>query len=120
MNEIKIMGNLGRDPELRYTQQGTPVLNFSLAYNEKQKGGEKKTHWFKILAWSKTAERFGQVLKKGDRVIVSGRVLNNSWTDKEGAVRLETQIHAAQIYPVTFPKDGPTAPEQEEDFFGHS
>lgn len=101
MNEIKIIGNLGRDPEIRYTGTGTPVMNFSLAHNELRKEREPVTHWFKVLVWGKRAERLAQSgLMKGQRVIVCGRIVNNQWTDKDGAVRVETQIHANQIYKI--------------------
>ncbi len=101
MNEIKIMGNLGRDPELRYTGQGTPVLSFSLAHTERSKNREPRTQWFRVLLWGKLAEWFGETrLHKGQRVIVFGRIEQNQWEDKEGVKRMEVQIHANQVYTV--------------------
>ena len=101
MNEIKIMGNLGRDPELRYTGQGTPVLSFSLAHTERPKDREPRTQWFRVLIWGKLAERFSESrLRKGQRVIVFGRIEQNQWEDKDGAKRMEVQIHANQLYVV--------------------
>jgi single-strand DNA-binding protein len=101
MNEIKIMGNLGRDPELRYTGQGTPVLSFSLAHTDRPKNREPRTQWFRVLMWGKMAEWFGASgLRKGQRVIVFGRIDQNQWEDKDGAKRVEVQIHANQLYVV--------------------
>jgi len=117
MNHIRMIGNLGRDPELRYTGQGVPVLNFSMAHTERFKDKEPRTHWFRVLLWGKTAERFAASgLHKGQRVMVFGKVLINEWEDKDGARRSETQIHANQLY-LLASFDQPEQQESRSDSF---
>lgn len=70
---LTIVGNLGRDPEMRYMADGTPVVNFSLAVNQPTKGG-KATMWVRVTAWGKTAENCNQYLTKGSQVLVEGRL----------------------------------------------
>ena len=90
-NKVILVGNLGRDPELRYTPQRTPVCNFSMATSEKRKDkdGEQteNTTWFKITLFGRQAETAAQYLAKGLPIYIEGRLKLSEWTDKEGKTR---------------------------------
>jgi single-strand DNA-binding protein len=100
-NKIIIVGNLGRDPELRYTPQGTPVCNFSVATNERWRdtGGEtqERTTWFRVATWRKLAEVANQYLKKGSQVYVEGRLAVREYTDRDGVLRTSLEVNATDI-----------------------
>jgi single-strand DNA-binding protein len=100
-NKIIVVGNLGRDPELRYTPQGTPVCHFSVATNERRKGpgGEPQdiTTWFKITVWNKQAETVSRYLTKGRMVYVEGRLHVSEWSDKEGKQRQTLEVTASDV-----------------------
>lgn len=100
-NKIILVGNLGRDPELRYTAQGTPVCSFSLATNERKKdrSGESQdvTTWFRVTLWNRLAETASQYLTKGQSVYVEGRLRLEEWTDKEGKTRQSLEVHATDM-----------------------
>jgi single-strand DNA-binding protein len=100
-NKIIIVGNLGRDPELRYTSQGTPVCSFSVATNErrKDKSGEPQdiTTWFKITVWGRQAETVSQYLTKGRRVYLEGRLHVDEYTDREGKQRWSLEVNATDV-----------------------
>ncbi len=89
INTVTIVGNLGNDPEIRYTAQGVPVANFNIAVNEnyKNKEGEKvkKTHWFKVTAFQRLAEIVGEYCAKGSKVGIRGQLTQRTWQDAEGA-----------------------------------
>ena len=91
------IGNLGKDPEIRYTQGGDAIANFSIACTESWKDkqtGEKKemTEWVRITVFGKLAEICGQYLKKGSQVYIEGSLRTRKWTDKEGVERYTTEI----------------------------
>jgi single-strand DNA-binding protein len=100
-NKIIIVGNLGRDPELRYTPQGTAVCNFSVATNEKKrdKGGDMQdvTTWFRVTLWSKQAETASKYLTKGSPIYVEGRLRVEEWTDRDGKTRYTLEVHATDM-----------------------
>lgn len=100
-NKIILVGNLGRDPELRYTPQGTPVCSFTLATNErrKDKAGENQdvTTWFKVTLWSRQAETAAQYLAKGRPVYIEGRLRVEEWTDRDGRQRHTLEVHATDM-----------------------
>ena len=87
VNKVILLGNLGKDPELKYTPQGTPVAKFSLATNDrfKDKDGnwQDRTEWHNITAWARTAEIAGEYLKKGSKVYIEGSLRTHSWDDKQ-------------------------------------
>jgi single-strand DNA-binding protein len=101
-NKVIIVGNLGRDPEMRYTPQGTPVCTFTIATNErrKDKAGEQQdiTTWFKVTVWGKQAETVSQYLTKGRSVYVEGRLHVEEWTDKEGKPRHTLEVNASDVH----------------------
>lgn len=98
VNKVILVGRLGRDPELKYTQQGTPVVKFSLATDEQwtDKNGEKqrRTEWHNIVAWSKLAEICQKYLVKGKLVFIEGRLQTQTWDDPEGKKHSRTEIRA--------------------------
>ena len=98
VNKVILVGNLGADPELRYTATGTAVANFRIATNERwnDKNGEaqERTEWHNIVAWNKLGEICGKYLKKGRSVYVEGRLQTRSWEDQAGNKRYTTEIVA--------------------------
>jgi single-strand DNA-binding protein len=100
-NKIILVGNLGKDPELRYTPQGTAVCNFSLATNEKRrdKAGEMQevALWFKVTLWGKQAEVASKYLTKGSPVYVEGRLRVEEWTDRDGNNRHTLEVNGSDI-----------------------
>ncbi len=101
VNKVILIGNLGKDPEVRYLPSGDAVANISIATTEtwKDKGGEKqeKTEWHRVSMFSKLAEIAGEYLKKGSQVYIEGRLETRKWTDKEGHERYSTEIRADRM-----------------------
>jgi single-strand DNA-binding protein len=101
VNRVILVGNLGRDAELRYTGGGSPVAKFSMATTETYKGrdGEKKeeTEWHRINLWGKSAETLAQYLTKGKQVYVEGRLKTQKWKDKEGNDRTSVEVTADKV-----------------------
>jgi len=101
VNKVILIGNLGRDPELKYTRGGDPVCNFTLATNEQwtDKAGAKqeRTEWHRIVVWGKQAEVCGQYLKKGRQAYIEGSLTTREWSDKDGNKRTTTEIKAQRV-----------------------
>ena len=101
VNKVILIGNLGRDPELRYTKSGQAVANFSLATNERwtdmEGGQQERTEWHRIVAWGKTGELCAQYLAKGRTCYVEGRLQTREYEDKEGIKRYTTEIVAQNV-----------------------
>ena len=101
-NKIILVGNLGRDPELRYTPQGTPVCSFSLATNERRKDrntGENNdiTTWFRVTLWGRQAETASQYLQRGRPVYIEGRLRVEEYTDRDGNKRHSLEVNATDM-----------------------
>ena len=100
-NKIIVVGYLGRDPELRYTSDGTPVCNFSVATTERRKDrqGEMQdvTTWFRVNVWRRQAEVANQYLKKGKLVYIEGRLTQSEYQDREGQTRTSLEIQATDL-----------------------
>jgi single-strand DNA-binding protein len=96
LNKVLLIGNLGKDPEVRYTASGTAVASFSLATSEKfkNKSGEweEKTEWHNITLWARLAEVAGEYLAKGKTICVEGRLQTRKWQDRDGKDRYTTEI----------------------------
>jgi single-strand DNA-binding protein len=97
VNKVILIGNLGKDPEVKVTPSGTPVAKFSLATNEryKDKAGQwqDRTEWHNLVAWQRTAEIIGEYVKKGSKIYVEGRLQTSSWDDKTtGEKKYRTEI----------------------------
>jgi single-strand DNA-binding protein len=101
LNKIMLIGNLGRDPEMNYTQNGTALTKFSLAVSRSYKtnSGEKRdeTEWFNIVVWDKLAEVCNQYLHKGSKVYIEGRVAQRKYTDKNGIERNVFDVIASDM-----------------------
>jgi single-strand DNA-binding protein len=101
INKVILIGNLGRDPETRYTTDGAAVTNVTLATTDvwKDKGGEKqeRTEWHRVVFFGRLAEIASEYLKKGSPVYVEGRLQTRKWTDKEGQERYTTEIVASDM-----------------------
>jgi single-strand DNA-binding protein len=133
VNKVILIGHLGADPEIRYTQGGAPVANLRLATNESwtNKNGQKeeRTEWHRVVVWGKLAELAGQYLTKGRQVYVEGRLQTRSWDDKDGQKKYSTEIVGQTIQflggagekrveTTSFPVDLPPPPDglsSEED-----
>ena len=101
INKVILIGNLGADPEVRYTPGGTAVANFRIATNEvwNDKTGQRqeRTEWHRIVAWGKTAENCGEFLAKGRSVLVEGKLQTREWTDKENHKNWTTEVVASNV-----------------------
>lgn len=102
VNKVILIGNLGKDPEIKYTPSGTPVAKFTLATNEryKDKAGEwqDRTEWHNVVAWQRLAEIVGEYLKKGSKAYIEGRLQTSSWEDKQsGEKKYRTEIIAQDL-----------------------
>ncbi len=101
LNKVMLIGRLGQDPEIRYTQDGTPVATLSVATNSPIKRGdtwEEETEWHRVVAWRRLAEVAGEYMNKGTLVYVEGRLKTRSWEDRDGNKRWTTEIVARDIF----------------------
>ncbi len=101
VNKVILVGNLGKDPEVRYTQTGSAVANFSIAtseqWNDRDGKRQERTEWHNIVVWGKQAEHCGQYLSKGRQVFIEGSIRTRSYDDKSGNKRYITEIIAQRI-----------------------
>ncbi|MEP7198521.1 MAG: single-stranded DNA-binding protein [Chloroflexota bacterium] len=101
LNKVMLIGNLGRDPEMRYTPSGKPVTAFSLAVNRSwtTADGERRdeTEWFNVVAWSELAEVCNKFLRKGERVYIEGRLQTRSWESPDGQKHSRTEVVAHEL-----------------------
>jgi single-strand DNA-binding protein len=120
LNKIMLIGNLGKDPELNVTQDGTPVTKFSLAVNRKYKAssGEQKeeTEWFNIVAWRQLAEICERYLHKGSKVYIEGRLMQRKYTDREGLQRTAVEVIANDMQMLDPKQAGAPATEASDPF----
>jgi len=98
VNKVILIGNLGRDPEVRYTPSGQAVAKFPMATKEQWKSKEgtksERTEWHRIVAWGRLGEICGEYLKKGSQVYIEGRLQTSSWEDREGVKKYSTEVVA--------------------------
>jgi single-strand DNA-binding protein len=102
LNKVLLIGNVGRDPEMRYLQSGEPVTTFSVATNRRWTGGDgqprEETEWHNVVAWRKLAEQCNEFLSKGRKVYIEGRLQTRSWDDQAtGQKRFRTEIVADRM-----------------------
>ncbi len=101
INKAILIGNLGADPEIRYTQSGTQVATFRLATTERWKGQDgqmqENTEWHRVVAWGRLAEICGEYLNKGSKVYIEGRIQTRKWQDQDGNDRYTTEIVAREM-----------------------
>jgi single-strand DNA-binding protein len=125
LNKVMLIGNLGKDPEVRYTPGGQAVANFNIATNESwtDKAGQKqeRTEWHRIVVWGKAAELCGEYLSKGRQVYIEGKLQTREWTNKEGQKQYSTEVVASPVGGVVFLSGGdrkPGGPRTGGDDFG--
>lgn len=103
LNKVLILGNVGKDPEIRYTANGSAQTTFSVAANRNYQRPdgewEKETEWFSIVTWNKLAERMAQNVQRGDRVYVEGRLHTRSWDGPDGKRQYRTEVVADRVLP---------------------
>ena len=101
VNKVILIGNLGRDPELRYTQSGIPVATLNVATSWRRKGQDgqlqEQTEWHRVVAWQKLAELCNEYLSKGSKIYVEGRLQTRKWQDQNGNDRYTTEVVAQEI-----------------------
>src|SRR6478736_1446035 len=101
VNKVILVGNLGRDAELRYTPGGAPVATLNLAttemWNDKAGQRQEKTEWHRVVLWGKTAESLNEYLTKGKQIYVEGRLQTRQWDDKDGNKRYTTEIRGDRV-----------------------
>lgn len=101
LNKCLIIGNLGKDPEMRYTPSGQAVTQFTVATNRRWKGQndewQEETEWFRVVVWAQQAERVAERLRKGNKVFVEGRIQTRQWEDQTGQKRYTTELVANQV-----------------------
>lgn len=117
LNKVLIMGNLGADPELAYTQGGQPVAHFNVATNEvwtdRDGNRQERTEWHRVTVWGKQAEHCKEYLRKGRTVFVEGRLRTRQWEDRQGQKRFTTEIVAQNVQ--FMGGAGPGRPQAEEN-----
>lgn len=96
VNKVILVGRLGRDPEMKYLDNGTAICNVSVATSKKIKG-EERTEWHRVVAFGKCGELIGEYLSKGAQAYLEGELRTRKWTDKEGADRYTTEVVADQV-----------------------
>jgi single-strand DNA-binding protein len=120
LNKVMIIGNLGRDPEMRYTPSGRPVTSFSVVTTRTWTSGEGERHeeseWFNVVAWGNLAEICSQYLKKGQQVYVEGRLQTRGWEDEEGKKHYRTEVVASEMIVLGDRRGGPSSePDHDEE-----
>ncbi len=104
LNKAMIIGNLGRDPEMRYTPSGQAVTQFTVAVNRNYKdhdgAWQEETEWFRVVAWGPLAERTAEYLRKGRKVFVEGRLQTRQWEGQDGQKRYTTELVANTVTPL--------------------
>ena len=119
MNKTMVIGNLGNDPEIRYTQNEIPVATFSVATTERWKDAEgnrqERTEWHRIVAWRQLADVCGAHLRKGDKVFIEGKLQTRKWEDQDGNTRYTTEIVARDLEMLGGRQDGAGSPPKGDN-----
>lgn len=120
VNKVTLLGNVGRDPEIKFTGSGTAVANFSIATSErfKDKSGEwaDRTEWHTLVAYARTAEIVRDYVQKGSKLYIEGRLQTRSWDDKEGRKVYRTEIIVTDIALLSGREERQTEPARRDDF----
>lgn len=123
LNQVQLIGRVGKDPEVRYLPNGDPVVNLSIATSEKWKDkatGETKeaTEWHRINAFGKLAEIIGQYVKKGSLVFVQGKIMTRKWADQSGQEKYSTEIRIDTLKMLGDKKEGGATQPSQQDASG--
>ncbi len=97
INKVEILGRVGMDPEMRYTQGGTAVTRLRLATDRYRRNGEDTTDWHTVVVWGNQGEAVNRYVARGQRVYVAGRLAQNSWEGDDGQRRYSTEVHASEV-----------------------
>jgi len=121
LNKIMLIGNVGSDPEMRYTPNGKAVTSFRMATNYRYAGSDREqreeTEWFRVSVWGRQAESCNQFLSKGKRIYVEGRLRSRSWEGQDGQMRTSLEVSANRVIfldrvaPVSLPEEGELEPQ---------
>ena len=118
LNKMTVIGNLGTDPEMRYTPNGNPVTSFRIAttrvYTSADGERQQDTEWFTVVAWNQLAELCNQYLSKGRRAYVDGRLHSHSWEGSDGQTRYRNEIIADRVLFLDRQPTGPSTTEDQE------
>ncbi|MCD6118336.1 single-stranded DNA-binding protein [bacterium] len=113
LNKILLIGNVGKDPEIRYVAEGVPVCKFPLAtterYTDKSGNQQERTEWHNIVLWRKTAEIANEYVRKGKQVYIEGKISTNTWTDAENQKHYRTEVVARQLILLGRRDDAPSS-----------
>tara|TARA_R110002110_G_scaffold30588_22_gene108230 strand:- start:353 stop:847 length:495 start_codon:yes stop_codon:yes gene_type:complete len=115
VNKQTVLGNLGRDPELRYTQAGKAICRLNVATSEswgRGEGRKEKTTWHRLVLWDKIAETAARLLRKGDKIYAEGRTETDEYTDKEGIKRWSTEVNVREIVFLTTSGESSQSPAE--------
>lgn len=119
VNKVILVGNLGRDPEIKMTPSGQKVASFSIAttekYNDKQGQKQEKTDWHNIVAWSRLAEIIEQYVRKGSSVYIEGKLTTRSWDDQQGQKKYRTEVIANQLQMLGGRSEAPAQDNMNQD-----
>lgn len=119
LNKVMIIGRLGADPELRYTQSGQPICSLRIAtdesYTDKDGNRVERTEWHSVVAFGKTADHCNQYLSKGSLVYVEGKLATRKWQDQKGQDRYTTEIRADRVQFLEKRENGPQKPAQRQE-----
>lgn len=119
LNRVMIIGRLGADPELRYTQAGQPICSLRVAtdesYTDKNGNRVERTEWHSVVVFGKTADHCNQFLRKGSLVYVEGKLATRKWQDKNGQDRYTTEIRADRVQFLEKRENGPQKPAQRQE-----
>ena len=120
INRVELLGRVGTEPEMRYTQSGTAVTKVRLATDRRRQNGDTETDWHSVVAWGKTAEVVNQYVGKGDRIFVTGRLSYSTYEGSDGQRRFRTEIHASEVIFLDSRNgngsDAPAAQEEDSPF----
>ena len=114
INRVELLGRVGADPEVRYSQSGTAVATLRLATDRRRQNGETEADWHSVVCWGKQAEAVAQYVKKGNRLFVAGSLAQNSYETEDGQRRHRTEIHAQEVVFLDSNGNGHTKREEEQ------
>src|SRR5439155_17867674 len=122
LNKVLLIGNLGKDPEMKYTPQGKPMTTFTMAVSRRRQtpDGEWKdeTEWFRIVAWQKLAEQCNEYLRKGSKVYIEGRLQTREWQGQDGQNRQTVEVVANEMMMLDSRQGGPGGPGGGGGYYG--
>ncbi len=97
INKVELLGRVGKDPEMKYTQGGIAVTRIRVATDRYKKNAEPETDWHNVVVWGKQGEAVNRYVARGQRVYVAGRLVQNSWEGEDGQRRHSTEVHASEV-----------------------